>query len=73
MIPNKEDAARALATCFLVNADAGNNAANDELIAELLRHQRRLREQQNFHHLPTDVEALHGRHTRPVGCTGRTP
>ncbi|MGH3575322.1 MAG: hypothetical protein ACRDUW_26480 [Pseudonocardiaceae bacterium] len=46
MIPNKEDAARALATCFLVNADAGNNAANDELIAELLRHQRRLREQQ---------------------------
>lgn len=69
MITNHQDAARALVNYFLANADAGNNAANDELIVELLRHQRRLREQQNLEYFPSTVEALHERHAQPVGYT----
>lgn len=38
-----EAAARALQECFLANADRGDNAANDELVAELLRRMRALR------------------------------
>jgi hypothetical protein len=53
VITNQQDAARALANCFLANADAGRNAANDELIAELLRHQRLLRERQKADQLST--------------------
>ncbi|MGH3776321.1 MAG: hypothetical protein ACRDRR_11410 [Pseudonocardiaceae bacterium] len=36
-------AARALQECFLANADRGDNAANDELVAELVRRIRTLR------------------------------
>lgn len=32
-----EAAARALQECFLDNADRGDDAANDELVAELVR------------------------------------
>ncbi len=38
-----EAAARALQEYFLVNADRGDNAANDELVAELVRRTRALR------------------------------
>jgi hypothetical protein len=40
-----EAAARALCELFLANADRGNNAANDHLIAEMLD---RIRTQQQF-------------------------
>lgn len=36
-------AARALQEHFLANADRGDNAANDELVAEMLRRSRALR------------------------------
>jgi hypothetical protein len=36
-------AARALQEYFLANADRGDNAANDELVAEMLRRMRALR------------------------------
>ena len=36
-------ASRALQEYFLANADRGDNAANDELIAEILRRMRALR------------------------------
>ena len=36
-------AARALQEYFLANADRGDNAANDEFVAELLRRMRALR------------------------------
>lgn len=36
----RQQAAQAIMNCFLVNAEAGNHAANDELIAELARRQR---------------------------------
>jgi hypothetical protein len=39
-----EAAARALQEYFLANADRGDNAANDELIAEILRRMRASRE-----------------------------
>ncbi|MGH3777146.1 MAG: hypothetical protein ACRDRR_15680 [Pseudonocardiaceae bacterium] len=35
-------AARALQECFLANDDRGDNAANDELVAELVRRIRAL-------------------------------
>lgn len=35
-----EAAAQALQKCFLVNADNGDNAANDELVAKLVRRMR---------------------------------
>jgi hypothetical protein len=38
-----EAAAKALQECFLANADRGDNVANDELVAELLRRMRALR------------------------------
>jgi len=37
-------ASRALQEYFLANADRGDNAANDELVAELLRRMRASRE-----------------------------
>jgi hypothetical protein len=36
VIGNPEAAARALRDLFLANADCGDNAANDELVAELV-------------------------------------
>lgn len=41
-----EAAARALCELFLTNADRGDNAANDHLIAEMVR---RIRTQQKTH------------------------
>ncbi|MGH3998053.1 MAG: hypothetical protein ACRDTJ_11390 [Pseudonocardiaceae bacterium] len=38
-----EAAARTLQECFLANAERGDNAANDELVAELVRRIRVLR------------------------------
>ncbi|MGH3767587.1 MAG: hypothetical protein ACRDS0_28195 [Pseudonocardiaceae bacterium] len=43
MIDSPQAAARALQELFLDNADRGDDAANDELVAEL---RRRIREQQ---------------------------
>ncbi|HET9254673.1 MAG TPA: hypothetical protein VFO16_05665 [Pseudonocardiaceae bacterium] len=37
-------AAEAIVNYFLANADAGNHAANDELVAELARRQREARQ-----------------------------
>jgi predicted transcriptional regulator len=37
-------AAQAIVNYFLANADAGNHAANDELIAELARRQHQARQ-----------------------------
>jgi predicted transcriptional regulator len=37
-------AAQAIMNYFLANADAGNHAANDELVAELARRQREARQ-----------------------------
>lgn len=39
----RQQAAQAIMNYFLANAEAGNHAANDELIAELARHQRERR------------------------------
>jgi hypothetical protein len=39
-------AARALQEYFLANADRGDNAANDELVAEMLRRMRALQADQ---------------------------
>lgn len=37
LIDSQDAAARALCDFFLANADRGDNAANDELVAELVR------------------------------------
>jgi hypothetical protein len=37
VVDSPDVAARALGEHFLANADRGDNAANDELVAELLR------------------------------------
>lgn len=42
---NQPQAAHAIMNYFLANADAGNHAANDELIAEMARYQRKQRDQ----------------------------
>ncbi len=46
VIDSPEAAGRALGELFLANADRGNNAANDHLVAELVR---RIRAQQDSH------------------------
>ena len=43
LLISADAAAQALEECFLANADQGDHAANDDLVAELLRRMRALR------------------------------
>lgn len=52
------DAARALRDLFLANADRGANAANDELVAELVRRIRALQGARDSGHSPQATEPL---------------
>jgi hypothetical protein len=62
VIPNPAAAAQALCDHFLVNADRGDHAANDELVAELVR---RIRSRQTArdgaHECDQDITDIQGR------------